>query len=164
MNVKIAYHDPSHAKGLYKALSHPDMTFVSKPPSVEKVKSNLEASVKQRENKEVYGYTIFYNDQAVGSCALLVAKYHSHVAYLAYYLNPDYWGKGIVPEALKLLIKEAFEKHGLVRLVADMETTNKKSERVAQKLNFNLEGIQKKYLERNGKYVDSFLYAYVKED
>lgn len=62
-------------------------------------------------------------------------------ADIGYRINKDYWGKGYAPEAGQAMVKAAFEAMGLTRLQIRCFTNNPGSVRVAQKLNFNQEGL-----------------------
>lgn len=55
---------------------------------------------------------------------------------IGYVLNPKYWGKGYVPEAVKFLIKYGFEKMNLDLIWCGHYDFNAKSKRVVEKCDF----------------------------
>ena len=85
-----------------------------------------------------------------------------HKAQVSYGLHPDFRGKGITTKALKLVTSYAFKKYKLKRLEARCRTFNKASARVLEKAGYEFEGIHRKDLKKNGKYLDNMYFAYVK--
>lgn len=57
-------------------------------------------------------------------------------AELGYWLGVPYWGRGIVPEAARALLRRAFEDLGLARVWCGYYEGNEKSKRVQEKLGF----------------------------
>jgi ribosomal-protein-alanine N-acetyltransferase len=68
----------------------------------------------------------------------------SRCAEIGYVLNRHYWGKGLMVEACKELIKLGFERFHLVRIQIAHITDNYQSQRVIEKLGFVYEGIKRK--------------------
>ena len=62
-------------------------------------------------------------------------------AELGYALNPKYWGKGIIPEAVNEVVAFAFEFLSLKRLEVGLFLDNIQSKRVCEKTGFTFEGI-----------------------
>ncbi len=57
-------------------------------------------------------------------------------AELGYWLGEPYWGRGIMPEAARRVLRHAFEDLGLTRVWCCFYEGNEKSKRVQQKLGF----------------------------
>ena len=55
---------------------------------------------------------------------------------LGYWLGVPYWGRGIVPEAARKVLRHAFEDLGLARVWCAYYDGNDKSKRVQEKLGF----------------------------
>ena len=55
---------------------------------------------------------------------------------LGYWLGVPYWGRGIVPEAAREMLRHAFEDLGLARVWCGCFEGNEKSKRVQEKLGF----------------------------
>ena len=85
-----------------------------------------------------------------------------HKAIISYGSHPKFRGKGITTKAVKLITNYAFKKYNLKRIEARCRTFNKASVRVLEKSGYNLEGIHKKDLKKNGKYLDNMYWAKVK--
>lgn len=87
---------------------------------------------------------------------------HGHKAELGYWLGRPYWSKGIMTEAAKAATEYAFKKYKLKRVYAWTFPWNKASQNVLKKARFKFEGIAKKNVMKNGKYLDDHLFAKVK--
>ena len=67
---------------------------------------------------------------------------------LGYVLNKDYWGRGLMPEAVKRVIQYAFEEQGWDFLLCGHFHDNLQSKRVIEKSGFEF---YKEYESSNGK-------------
>lgn len=83
-------------------------------------------------------------------------------AELGYWLAEPFWGKGIMSDAARQLCGEAFERFDLLRIFAEPFAYNTGSRRVLEKAGFELEGILKKSVVKNGAVHDSCMYALVR--
>ncbi|HSQ97687.1 MAG TPA: GNAT family protein [Rickettsiales bacterium] len=110
-------------------------------------------------------FIIDINGEAVGSVALMIGRRSkSHVGTFGYWLGEKYWGQGIVPEAVKMLIDYAFNELGLLKLKIDFLDDNLNSRRVAEKNGFNLEYVQKKECFKEGKYKNLICFTRFKKE
>ena len=80
-------------------------------------------------------------------------------AFVGYAMDEIYAGKGIVTEAVELVVQFAFEQVGLHRVEAYVSTENSASIRVLEKSGFQQEGLLRKLLYINGQWVDHYMYA-----
>lgn len=69
-------------------------------------------------------------------------------------LSKDYWGKGLMPEAISKVIDYLFNDLNLDFLVYCYFTYNNQSKRVSEKLGFKYLKTINNYKTRNGKIVD----------
>lgn len=84
-------------------------------------------------------------------------------AELGYWLAEEFWGNGIMTEAVKQLCQEAFAKFDIIRIYAEPFAYNTGSRRVLEKAGFSLEGIMKKGVFKNGQIQDYCMYALLKD-
>ena len=88
---------------------------------------------------ETYAIVLKETGLPVGSIGLhhndLAAK--EDEAELGYWLGKPYWGRGIVPEAARELLRYAFEDLKLERIWCGYYDGNEKSRRVQEKLGFS---------------------------
>lgn len=75
-------------------------------------------------------------------------------SHLGYKLNKDGINKGYISEAVQKGIEIMFNEYGLHRIEANIMPKNKRSLRVAEKLDFYNEGVAYKYLKINEKWED----------
>jgi [ribosomal protein S5]-alanine N-acetyltransferase len=80
-------------------------------------------------------------------------------AEIGYWLGEPFWGKGIITSAVGGLVQYAFANFDLVRLQAIVFEWNTASMRVLEKNGFKQECRLSKSVTKDGKIIDSFLYA-----
>ncbi len=83
---------------------------------------------------------------------------------LGYWLAEEFWGKGIMTEAVKDICQKAFEKFDILRIYAEPFAHNQGSRKVLEKAGFSLEGIMKNGVYKNGKIFDYCMYALLREE
>ena len=82
-------------------------------------------------------------------------------AELGWVLDDNHWGKGIMPEAGKVVLKYLIDE-GFKRIEAHHNIENDKSGKVMQKIGMQYEGTLRKYAKNNnGELVDVKIYAYI---
>ena len=84
-------------------------------------------------------------------------------AELGYWLGEPFWGRGVMTQAARLICDEAFSRYDIVRIYAEPYATNTGSRRVLEKAGFTLEGVKVCSVYKNGKILDSCVYALVKQ-
>ncbi|KAK3377615.1 acetyltransferase [Podospora didyma] len=85
---------------------------------------------------------------------------HYRTMEIGYWLNEDFWGRGIATEAVSAFSEWAFGAFGhLIRLEAQVLEGNPASGRVLEKAGFELEGRQKKSAEKLGVVMDTLIYC-----
>ncbi|KAJ4744768.1 Acyl-CoA N-acyltransferases (NAT) superfamily protein [Rhynchospora pubera] len=90
---------------------------------------------------------------------------HQCRAELGYLLASQYWGRGIMTKAVKLVLGTIFgDMEGLERLEALVLVQNVGSQRVLEKAGFTKEGILKKYMIHKGKISDMVMYSFISAD
>jgi len=89
---------------------------------------------------------------------------HRKNAELGYWLAEPFWGKGIISEAIKLMVDYAFTTFDINRIFARPFGTNIVSQRVLEKNNFILEAKFDKTLIKNGELVDELIFSIRRED
>lgn len=111
-------------------------------------------------------YTIFaieINGEACGSIGIFVqSDIHHKSAECGYWLAEPYWGKGIIPEAIKQIVDYGFRTFDIVRIYARPFSFNNASQRVLEKAGFTLEATLKKACFKNGQFCDEMIYSIVR--
>jgi [ribosomal protein S5]-alanine N-acetyltransferase len=80
-------------------------------------------------------------------------------AYLGYYANARHAGKGLMAEAMVLVLDHAFGPLALHRLEANIQPGNAPSIALARSAGFRLEGYSPRYLLIGGRWRDHERYA-----
>ena len=81
---------------------------------------------------------------------------------LGYWLGQEYWGRGIMTGAVKLITDYAFTYLDIIRIQAGVLGNNPRSMRVVEKAGFIKEGVLKNNIIKNGVILDEHIYAVVK--
>ena len=111
-----------------------------------------------------FAYAIDVDGTAVGSIgAFRQENIHCRTAELGYYLSEEYWGKGIMTEAVRLLCEKVFAETDIIRIFAEPFAYNIGSRRVLEKAGFHLEGIMKCNAAKNGQILDMALYGLTRQ-
>lgn len=81
---------------------------------------------------------------------------------IGYWLAEEYWGKGIMTSAVKLVADYAFANLDIIRLQASIFSNNPRSMRVLEKCGFVKEGVSKRAILKNNEILDEHIYALVR--
>jgi ribosomal-protein-alanine N-acetyltransferase len=82
---------------------------------------------------------------------------------LGYWMGSDFAGRGLMTEAVGVLMPYFFETLGLHRLQAAFLPHNVASRRVLEKNGFREEGYAENYLQIDGRWADHVLFALTRE-
>jgi [ribosomal protein S5]-alanine N-acetyltransferase len=103
-------------------------------------------------------------DEAIGSIGFVLQKdIERFSAEIGYWLSQEYWGRGIVSEALDAVTRYAMETHHLIRVYATPFSHNVASCRVLEKCGYVLEGCLRRSAVKDGQVVDKMMYALTRE-
>lgn len=80
-------------------------------------------------------------------------------AELGYWLGEEYWGLGIITNAVKQIVDFAFGTYDITRVYARPFGNNIASQKVLQKAGFTLEAKIEKGIFKNNEFVDELIYA-----
>jgi ribosomal-protein-alanine N-acetyltransferase len=88
----------------------------------------------------------------------------SQSGQVGYWIGEPFAGRGLMPEALRLLCRHGFGTLGLHRIEAACIPDNVRSVRVLEKAGFRREGLLRSYLRINGFWQDHYLYSRLADD
>ncbi|MHB1153330.1 MAG: GNAT family N-acetyltransferase [Eubacteriales bacterium] len=115
--------------------------------------------------KNVFAVVNKENNKVIGSLGLHFSwandepEYHNlKLKEIGYVLSKEYWGKGLMPEAVKAVIDFCFNKCGLDALTIGHFTTNIQSRRVIEKCGFKFVKQSKYYAKQLQKSFDDMKY------
>ena len=103
--------------------------------------------------------------RAAGSIALCRGgDVYQKTAELGYWLAEDYWGRGIMTQAVRQLCREGFSRWDIQRIHAEPFAHNAGSRRVLEKAGFSLEGVMRRGVFKRGQVCDFCMYALLREE
>ena len=109
-------------------------------------------------------FAITVNNEAVGGIGLSLGQdIERRSAEIGYWLGEEFWGRGIVTEAVQAVTEYGFTKFDLCRIWASVFAWNPASGRVLEKAGFVREAILRKSATKDGQTIDTILYAQVRE-
>ena len=111
----------------------------------------------------VVNFAIEADEQAVGGIGFEFRDdIYSKTLLLGYWLGEAYWGRGIMPQAVKLIVDYGFANWDVVRIQAGVFSNNARSMSVLEKAGFIKEGVMKNSIVKNGIILDEHIYAVCK--
>jgi len=168
--VVIKLRDESHARETYwlikKNENHlrPWMRWIDSVDSVDDSMANIEANIEDWEMKTDLHLGVFRDELLIGMVSLHHINYLMHTAAIGYWLDEDNVGRGIMTEAVKVLMRYGFEELELNRIEIRAGVDNTKSRAIPERLGFMQEGILRQAEYVNGEFKDMAVYSLLRED
>ena len=85
-------------------------------------------------------------------------------AEIGFWLLPEHWGKGIIKEVANPICNYAFEKLGLRKIEAMVETENENSKKVLKKIGFDYQETMENCETKNDKLISLAIYTKLKRE
>ena len=139
--------------------------------------SNHHASINDSENfvkrnlenqKEGSGYFWALVDKEsgefIGDFSVWAIDKVNHRGQIGYSLKQQYWKKGYMTEAMKVILKFGFTELNLHSFEANINPLNEGSRKCLEKMGFKKEAYFRENYFYNGKYLDSEIYCLLEED
>jgi ribosomal-protein-alanine N-acetyltransferase len=133
---------------------------------LEEAEKYIQNKVEKYEKGEcmLWGIELKENKKYIGACGFTHWDTENNCAEIAYTLNQDYWGKGIISELVDVLFQFGFKKMNLNRIEARCWTDNEQSVRVMVKNNMKFEGIIREQVYIKGEHRDVKMYSILKKE
>ena len=133
--------EDSDAESLFEYAADPDVGPIAGWPPHQTIEESRDVIKNVFNGKEAYAICLKTDDRAIGAIEL---KLNGHTdltdrddeCELGYWLGKPFWGQGIMPEAVKEILRHAFEKIGMTKVWAGYYEGNIKSKRVQEKSGF----------------------------
>jgi len=158
------------AGALFKYASDPDVgpiagwePHVSEENSLEIIRTVFSAP-------ETYAVVLKETGEPVGCCGIMfsnglhTADMKQREAEIGYWIGKPYWGKGLIPEAVKALLARCFKDLQLDAVWCAYYEGNTKSKRVCEKSGFKFHHINHDILSPLGDKRTEHFYNMTKED
>ena len=140
------------------------LPWVDSMQTVANFKQYIIDSNKQAVDKTDFGYAIIIDKNIVGRIGMHRINRQNKIGEIGYWLSDGLQGGGIITKCCKALISHGFTALNLNRIEIKCAVENEKSRAIAEKLQFKQEGILKQAEWLNGKFINLYLYAMLKEE
>ncbi|KQL50221.1 acetyltransferase [Brevibacillus choshinensis] len=100
----------------------------------------------------------------VGTVGLNNLSMRSKRAEIGYEIHPHFWNQGITSEAVREVLRYAFEDLDLLRMGAITFLQNEASIHLLKKAGFSLEGTLRSYLYQNQQSHDALIFSLLKTE
>ncbi|MDA8368018.1 MAG: GNAT family protein [Actinomycetota bacterium] len=138
------------------------------PPAPEDAASfSTRCAMRERERQmgTGYGFGIFAGGHFLGEVTLSsIQRGPFQNGFVGYWVDRDYAGQGIVPEAVVAVLRFAFDTLALHRIEISIIPRNHASRRVVEKLGLRSEGVAERFLEINERWEDHMRFAITAEE
>jgi ribosomal-protein-alanine N-acetyltransferase len=160
---------PKDLQRIYDIHSDPEvMKYYGVIPydSVEKAQKHLDWLISlHTENKGLRPVITVKNEDAyIGDVGYYDYESKHHRAEIGYILAKEYWGNGMMTEALEAMLRFGFNEMGLNRVQALIDPRNNASLRVVEKHGFRYEGTFRDYELEYGEFIDLDMYSLLKRE
>ena len=169
MKCRIRKWELSDAKDLAAALSNKKVQDnlrdgLPYPYTEQDGKEFISAMLSADEN-ETFAFAVTVDKMVTGSIGIFrQGNIHRQTAGLGYYIAEEYWGKGIMTEAVKQICEYVFANSDIIRIYAEPFAYNIASCRVLEKAGFQYEGTLRSNAVKNGRVIDMKMYSLLKEE
>ena len=169
MNCKIRKWELADAKDLAAALSNTKIQDNLRDglpyPYTEQDGIDYISAVLSADENDTFAFAITVEGKVIGSIGVFrQGNIHRQTAEVGYYIAEEYWGKGIMTEAIKQTCKYVFDKSDIIRIYAEPFAYNMASCRVLEKAGFQYEGTLRKNAVKNGKIIDMKMYSLLRNE
>lgn len=150
-------------ENVYNGLSHPDVIkyYGVSYHTLEATKEQMDWFANLEKEEKGIWWAVCSKDNSTfygGGGFNDVDKTHRK-AEIGFWLLPEYWGKGIMKEAMPLMINHAFTEMNLHRIEGYVDHENRNCKRAIVKLDFQLEGTMRDCEVKDGKFHSVDIYA-----
>lgn len=132
----------SDAEALFHHASNPNVGNAAGWPPHESVEMSREVITNYFSAPDIYALELKATGEVAGCCGLVpavdvhVAEIGTREAEIGYWIGEEFWGQGLVPEAVSALVKHYFGADLLDALWINCFALNRQSQRVAEKCGF----------------------------
>ena len=136
--------EDSDAESLYEYAKEPEVGPIAGWPAHRSIDESLDVIRNVFTGKEAYAICLKTDGKAIGAIELKL-KGHTDLAdrddecELGYWLGKPFWGQGITPEAVKEILRHAFEEIGMTKVWVGYYEGNTKSKRPQRRCEMNAE-------------------------
>ena len=128
--------------------------------------ASLKSSVEGYDSKEkptlIWG--VYLQNKLIGSVNISTISSRHKICEIGWGLNPKYHKQGYAYESVRAFINYIFDQYNMNRISIVIWDGNNASKKLAQKLGFVQEGIQRQARVKNDKVFDLYCYGLLREE
>jgi ribosomal-protein-alanine N-acetyltransferase len=167
-NLRLREIVPTDAEAIFRVFADEEVTRyydLEAFANLDQARSHIgrQATRYQRGELIRWGICQKANDVLIGSVGVAIYQ-HNAQGGLGYELARPYWRKGIMSEALAMVIRFSFRTLNLNRLQALVMPGNQASAGLLDRLGFTEEGLLRDYAFFKGRYQDLICYSLLRRE
>ena len=118
-----------------------------------------------KENEVKTRFVIATKNEAIGEIGVVIQPdVHLYSAEIGFWVGENFWGQGIMTQAVSWMMDYCFKELGLRRVFADVIEYNLASQKVLQKCGFQLEGLFRDNVFKNDEFHNQLVFARLSSD
>jgi len=165
--VRLRAYEKSDADALFRWFSDEEVTRWLGPPNFPSrahQEKFIELASASSDDAKYFAIETL-DGKLVGDCGLRFIDWKSRKAEFFITIGEkQFWGKGLGSDALRIVVRLAFDKMNLNRLWLSVLADNPRAVRCYEKCGFVREGLLRQESYVDGKYRDVLLMAHLRED
>ena len=150
-------------ENVFKGLSHPDIIkyYGVSYDSLEATKAQMKFFADLESEGTGIWWAVCSSDNKIfyGAGGLNSLSKEHKKAEIGFWLISDFWGQGIMKEAMPLICNYGFDNLELHRIEGFVESDNINCKKAMEKLDFRHEGTMRDCEIKNGKFISLEIYA-----
>ncbi|MEZ4521842.1 MAG: GNAT family N-acetyltransferase [Thermomicrobiales bacterium] len=134
--------------------------------SIADAEAYIEATIAKYDNRNMADWAIEHVEDGVfiGTVGFVWWQTAVAAAEIGYVMAKPYWGRGLMTEVVREVMKFGWDRMLLNRIQAQVQPENAGSQRVLEKCGFLYEGRQRERARSEGRFVDLLLYAALRSE
>ena len=142
------------------------MKYIPRPiaKTVEDAEALIQSMIETAEKKEGVSWSVRIrgNSKVIGHIGFYRTQHQNYRSEIGYMLHPDFWGKGIISEAVRTVLDYGFREMKLHSVEAVIDPVNVKSGAVLERNHFIKEAHFRENFYWNNVFSDTAIYSLLK--
>lgn len=169
-NIHLELLSESHAPAIFEIVAanrnylRTWLTWIDYAQTVDFIYNFAKGSMQRNKEGIEYSFVIMENKTVVGRIGIYKIDKQNKIGEIGYWIAENQQGRGLVTESCKALLLFCFDELNLNRIEIKCGTENLKSQKIPELLHFTKEGILRQAEWIQEKYIDLYIYSYLKKE